>query len=144
MLALAVLVGGGTALRVIAAPVLFRVLDRPRAGDVFGSILSAWDLVATASALVLALASTLIYLNFEQPHSALLARYLAVALAIAATLYASVWAGPLARGLRRETQGFDDLPANAPERREFARYHERSRRAMTVAIAAGLLALYLS
>ena len=40
--------------------------------------------------------------------------------------------------------GFDDLPQGSPARVEFARLHERSRRAMSLAVIVGLLALFLS
>ena len=61
-----------------------------------------------------------------------------------ATLYSSGWANPVARTIRRETAGFDDLPQGSPARVEFARLHERSRRAMSLAVIVGLLALFLS
>jgi hypothetical protein len=62
----------------------------------------------------------------------------------AATLYASGWANPVARSIRAQTPGFDDLPASAPARVEFARMHARSRRATSVAFVLGLIALFLS
>jgi len=70
----------------------------------------------------------------------------AVALTVlgVATLYSSAWANPVARQIRGATAGFDDQPASSPARAEFARLHDRSRRAMSVSVLFGLLALFLS
>ncbi len=144
LLSLALLVGGGVALGLAAAPTLFAELDRPRAGTVFGAILSRWDGLALLAAVALAIASVLIFLNFETAEPRLDARYGAVAVAIAATLYASAWANPIARALRKQTPYFDELPPSAPARLEFSRYHERSRGATTLVVLAGLVALFLS
>lgn len=143
-LSLGALVGGGIALGGAAAPVLFKELDRPRAGTLFGAILERWDNVAILSVILLVLTSVLLFLNFETADARVAARYGAVALAILATLYAAAWANPIARGLRAQTPYFDELPASDPSRIAFARYHARSRRAMTLALLAGLIALYLS
>ena len=143
-LSLAVIVGGGLALGGAAAPTLFRELDRIRAGSVFGAILERWDSAAIPAAILLVLSSLLKFFNFETGEPRLALRYAAVGLVALATLYAAAWANPLARGLRAQTPHFDDLPANAAPRVEFARYHARSRRAMTIALLAGLVALYLS
>ncbi len=40
--------------------------------------------------------------------------------------------------------GFEELPQSSPARIEFARLHQGSRRAMSVAVGAGLVALFLS
>ena len=143
-LSLAVVVGGGIALGAAAAPTLFRELDRSRAGEVFGAILERWDSAAILAAILLVVTSLLKFFNFETGEPRLALRYAAVALVVVATLYAVAWSNPLARGLRAQTPHFDDLPANAAPRVEFARYHARSRRAMTIALFAGLVALYLS
>lgn len=144
LLSLALVVGGGFALGFATAPALFAELGRPRTGAVFGGILSRWDVVAVLAALALVVASALIFLNFETGEPKIYARYAAVAVTVLATLYASAWANPIARGLRRQTPYFDELPPEAEARREFTRYHARSRRAMTIAILAGLVALFLS
>lgn len=144
LVSLALLVGGGSALGFATAPALFAQLERSHAGIVFGGILSRWDVVAVLAALVLVTASALIFVSFETGEPRIYARYGAVALCVVATLYASAWANPIARALRRQTPYFDELPPDAEARREFARYHARSRRAMTVAILAGLVALFLS
>jgi hypothetical protein len=140
---LAVIVGGGLALGAAVAPVLFRTLDRAEAGTVFGAVLERWDAVAILAAIVLIATTALLSLAFETGEP-LLARWVAVAFVLIATLYSSAWANPIARGLRRSRADFDDLPPSANERREFARYHTRSTRAMSLAILAGLVALWLS
>jgi hypothetical protein len=50
----------------------------------------------------------------------------------------------VARGIRAQTPGWEDLREDAPTRREFAALHANSRRAMTVAILAGIVAMFLS
>jgi hypothetical protein len=60
-----------------------------------------------------------------------------------ATLYSSGWANPVARQIRAATVGFDEQPLSSPARAEFIRLHERSRRAMSVAVIFGLVALFL-
>lgn len=143
VLAGALLVGGGFALGGAAAPALFRTLERSEAGTAFGAILERWDGVAIAAAVVLLLTTVIRAVAFESGET-LAARWIAVLVALAGTLYASAWANPIARGLRKQTRDFDELPPSAPERREFARYHARSTRAMSLAMLAGLVALWLS
>ena len=140
---LALLVGGGFALGSAAAPALFRSLDRSEAGTTFGKVLERWDGVAIAAAVVLLGTTAVQSIAFETGEP-LLARWIAVALVLVATLYSSAWANPIARALRRSRPDFDELAADTAERREFARYHRRSARAMTLAILAGLVALWLS
>lgn len=146
--ALAILVGGSFVLGTAVAPALF-ALSRSRAdaGTVFGGVLARFDGWALLAVLLLAITSVLKATAFEvtgtlEPR--LVARW-AVLLALgAATLYASGWANPVARSIRAQTPGFDDLPASAPARLEFARMHARSRRATSVAFVLGLVALFLS
>ncbi len=138
---LAILVGGALVLGSAAAPALFKTLDRADAGKAFGAILERWDTLAILAALGLVVTTGLRAVAFED---ALPQRFAAVLAALLATLYASAWANPIARGLRAQTRGFDDLPHDAPERRDFARYHARARAAMSVVILAGLVALWLS
>lgn len=142
LLSLCVLVGGSFALGSAAAPALFRELERADAGRAFGAILERWDGVAIAAALVLVVSAVLRAAGFEAELVA--PRWIAIAVLLVATLYASGWANPIARQLRRQTRDFDELPQGAPERVEFARYHARSRRAMSLAVLAGLVALYFS
>ncbi|HYY53952.1 MAG TPA: DUF4149 domain-containing protein [Candidatus Dormibacteraeota bacterium] len=140
---LAVIVGGGLALGSAAAPTLFRTLDRSQAGTVFGAVLERWDGVAILASLVLVATTAILTIAFETGEP-ILPRWVAVGVVLLGTLYASAWANPIARGLRRSRPDFDDLPSSADERREFARYHSRSTRAMSVAILAGLVALWFS
>jgi hypothetical protein len=143
VLSAALVVGGGVALGGAAAPALFRTLERAEAATAFGSALERWDSVAVLSSIVLVITAFWRALAFEAGEF-LAARWVAIAIVLAATLYSSAWANPIARGLRRQTPDFDELPAAAPERREFARYHARSARAMSLAVLGGLVALYLS
>ena len=137
--------GGGLALGLAAAPALFRALpSRSAAGTAFGEILARWDGVAIAAACLVLITAFLRAVSFETPDLRHLVRWALLALMAAATLYASAWSGPVARQLRRQVPGFDDLPAGAAARREFAKLHAGARMAMSVAVAAGLAALFLS
>lgn len=128
-----------------AAPALFRTLpSRSQAGTAFGEILARWDPLAVLAVLVVWLTAFLRAANFESPDTEHWIRWALLAVMGAATLYASAWAGPIARQLRRELSAFDDLPEGAPARREFAKLHAGARRAMSLAIIAGIAALFLS
>jgi uncharacterized membrane protein len=146
--ALAILVGGSFLLGLAVAPALFAVSrSRSDAGTAFGGVLARYDGWALLAVLLLAVTSVLKVFAFEVTGSLeprLVARWLSLAALAAATLYASGWANPVARSIRAQTPGFDDLPASAPARVEFARMHRRSRRATSVAFVLGLVALFLS
>jgi hypothetical protein len=146
-LALAVLVGGTLVLGTVVAPALFRgARSRPEAGTLFGAALARFDGYALLALIVLVVTSAL-KAGFEvtgTPEPRLVARWIVLGLLALTTLYSSAWANPVARSIRGATAGFDDLPAGAPARVEFARLHERSRRAMSIAAVFGLLALFLS
>jgi uncharacterized membrane protein len=147
-LALAILIGGALALGTAVAPALFGAArSRSDAGTLFGSVLARFDGFAIFAVVVLAVTSVLMAFAFEMttgPEPRLVARWLALAVLAVATLYSSAWANPVARQIRTATAGFDEMPQASPARVEFARLHSRSRRAMNVAVVAGLLALFLS
>ncbi len=146
-LALVVLVGGGLVLGSAAAPAIFRtVRSRSEAGTIFGAVLARYDQLALTSAVGLVITSALKFAAFEDlsPGPRLYARWVALALLVAAVLYGGVWAGPVARAIRARTPDYDDLPDGHPARREFARLHRSASRAMRAAVLAGLVALFLS
>jgi hypothetical protein len=147
-LALAVLVGGSFVLGVAVAPALFRgARSRSDAGTAFGDVLARFDGYAIVSVVVVVITTVLKAVGFEvtgAPDVRLLARWSALAVLAGATLFSSGWANPVARTIRTQTAAFDDLSATTPARAEFARLHARSRRAMSVAVFAGLLAMFLS
>jgi uncharacterized membrane protein len=146
-LALAILVGGSLVLGTAVAPALFASSAfRADAGTMFGSILARFDGLAVFSVIVLAITSVLKAVGFEvtgAPDSRLVLRWIGLTVLAVATLYSSAWANPVARQIRAATAGFDELPQGSPARTEFARLHQRSRRAMSVAVVFGLLALFL-
>jgi uncharacterized membrane protein len=146
-LALAILVGGSLVLGTAVAPALFASSrSRADAGTLFGSVLARFDGLAIFSVIVLAVTSVLKALNFEvteTPDTRLVLRWLSLVLLGVATLYSSAWANPVARQIRAATAGFDEQPLSSPARSEFARLHQRSRRAMSVAVIFGLVALFL-
>ena len=146
-LGLAVIVGGGFALGALAAPAIFRALrSRGDAGTVFGAVLERYDGVAILALIVVGLTTILKAGAFDEDPRDLriVARWVALALMGAATLFASAWASPVARSIRKQTPGFDDLPEHDVRRREFRSLHARSRRAFTFAVLFGAVALYLS
>lgn len=137
--------GGGLALGFAAAPAVFRAIpSRSLAGTAFGEILARWDQIAVLAVLLVVLTAFLRAVNFETPDVRHWTRWTLLAVMAGATLYGSAWAGPVARQLRRQLPAFDDLPDAAPARREFARLHSAARRAMTLAVFAGLAALLVS
>ena len=128
-LALALLVGGG----------IVRMSVR---GDIPG-----WDGAAVLSVAVVVITSALKAGAFEvsgAPETRLVVRWVALAVASAAVIYASGWAAPVSRSLRTQTRDFDDLPASTPARRESASLDRSAARALRIGIVAGLVAMYLS
>jgi len=146
-LALAILVGGSLVLGTAVAPALFASSrSRADAGTLFGSVLARFDGLAIFSVIVLTITTVLKALGFEvtgTPDARLAIRWVALAVLALATLYSSAWANPVARQIRAATAAFDEQPQSSPVRIEFARLHQRSRRAMSVAVVFGLLALFL-
>ena len=147
-LALAILVGGAVVLGLAAAPAIFAsVSSRGEAGTIFGAILGRYDGLAILSVILIVVTSILKATAFEvtgAPETRLVIRWLALLVLCGATLYSSAWASPLARTIRAQTPGWDDLRDDAPLKREFQSLHRSSRRAMTVAILAGVVAMFLS
>jgi hypothetical protein len=128
--ALAVLVGGGI---VVLA--------------VFPTAIKGWDGFAVLCVALVVITSALKAGAFEVtgvPETRLVVRWVALAVTCAAVIYASGWAGPVARTLRTQTRDFDDLPASAPARRESASLERSVARALRIGIIAGLVAMYLS
>jgi uncharacterized membrane protein len=146
-LALTILVGGSLVLGAAVAPALFASSgSRADAGTLFGNILARFDGLAVFSVIALAITSVFKAIGFEvtgTPDIRLVLRWIALTVLAVATLYSSAWANPVARQIRGATAGFDELPQSSPPRAEFARLHRRSRRAMSVAVVCGLLALFL-
>jgi type VI protein secretion system component VasK len=123
--ALAVLVGGAI---VLAAPS------------------RRYDQLAGLALLVLVATTVLRFFAFEDlgVGPRLFARWVALAVVVVSTLYASAWAAPVARTFREQTRDFDDLPANSSVRLQVARLQRSATRAMRVVIISGLVALFLS
>jgi uncharacterized membrane protein len=146
-LALTILVGGSLVLGTAVAPALFgSSRSRTEAGTLFGSVLARFDGLAIFSVIVLTITTVLKALGFEvtgTPDTRLVVRWVALAVLALATLYSSGWANPVARQIRAATPGFDEQPQSSPVRVEFAKLHQRSRRAMSIAVVFGLLALFL-
>lgn len=125
LLALAVLIGGAI---VVGAPT------------------RRYDQLAGLALLVLVGTSVLKFFAYEDTGIGprLAVRWVALAVMAVAILYASAWAAPVARTFRDQTRDVDSLPANSPTRRELAQLERSARRALRVAVLAGLVALFLS
>jgi len=135
--ALAILVGGALVLGAAAAPAIFASVR---------SVLGRYDGLAILCVVLIVLTSILKAAAFEvtgAPETRLVLRWIALLVLCGATLYASAWASPVARTVRAQTPGWDDLREDAPLRREFQSLHRSARRAMTVAIVAGIIAMFL-
>jgi uncharacterized membrane protein len=147
-LALAILVGGAVVLGAATAPAIFAsVRSRGEAGAIFGAVLGRYDGLAILCVVLVVVTSVLKATAFEVtgvPETRLILRWLALLVLCGATVYSSAWTNPLARTVRAQTPGWDDLRDDAPMRREFQSLHRSSRRAMTVAILAGIVAMFLS
>lgn len=147
-LALAILVGGALVLGAAAAPAIFASLpSRGEAGAIFGAVLGRYDGLAILCVVLVVLTSILKASAFEvtgAPETRLVLRWIALLVLCGATLYSSAWASPVARSVRAQTPGWDDLREDAPLRREFQSLHRSARRAMTIAIVAGIIAMFLS
>ena len=144
---LAIIVGGGLALGAFTAPAIFRTLrSRSEAGTVFGAVLERFDGAAIAALLLIGLTTILrAGAADEDPRDLrILARWISLALMGLATLYASAWASPVARAIRRQTPDFDDLPESDVRHREFRALHRRSTRAFSLAVVFGIVALFFS
>jgi type VI protein secretion system component VasK len=105
-----------------------------------------YDQLAGLALLVLLVTSLLKLIAFEDTDIGprLVARWIALAVAAVATLYASAWASSVARSFRAQVPDFDDLPPNSPARREYAALGRSAARAMRVVVVSGLVALFFS
>jgi len=113
---------------------------------VLGGPARRYDQLAGLALFVLIIASVLKFFAFEDADVGprLIARWIALAIMAAATLYASAWAGSVARAFRAQVPDFDDLPASSAARREYAGLARSAARAMRVIALSGLVALFLS
>ena len=113
---------------------------------VLGGPSRRYDQLAGLALLVLIATSILKLIAFEDTDvgTRLVARWLALAVAAGATLYASAFAAPVARTFRAQIRDFDELPETSPARREYAQLGRSATRAMRVVAISGLVALFLS
>ena len=113
---------------------------------VAGGPMRRFDQLAGPALLTLIATSVLKAFAFDEADLGprVVARWTALALLAAATLYASAWASSVARTFRAQVREFDELPKNSPARREYAGLARSATRAMRVIVASGLVALFLS
>jgi type VI protein secretion system component VasK len=113
---------------------------------VLGGPARRYDQLAGLALLVLVITTVLKFFAFEDADVGprLIARWIALAIMVAATLYASTWAGSVARAFRAQVPDFDDLPESSAARREYAGLARSAARAMRIIALSGLVALFLS
>jgi type VI protein secretion system component VasK len=113
---------------------------------VLGGPARRYDQVAGLALFVLILTSVLKLFAFEDADVGprLIARWIALTVVAVSTLYASAWAGSVARTFRAQVRDFDDLPESSAARREYAALARSATRAMRVVVLSGLVALFLS
>lgn len=143
---LALLIGGGIVLGTSAAGIFASIRSRGEAANVFGAVLARFDGLGLLALLVVVATTVLKLFAFEEDLRdwRVLARLLALAVMSVFALYGIAYAGPVARSIRKETPGFDDLPEGDGRRLEFRRLHARSRRALTFVVLFGAIALFFS
>jgi len=113
---------------------------------VLGGPARRYDQLAGLALFVLIVTSVLKLFAFEDADLGprLVARWIALAIMASATLYASAWAGSVARAFRAQVPDFDDLPPGSAARREYAGLARSAARAMRIVVITGLVALFLS
>lgn len=113
---------------------------------VLGGPARRYDQLAGLALVVLIITTVLKLFAFEDADVGprLVARWIALAIMAVATLYASAWAGSVARAFRAQVPEFDDLPESSAARREYAALARSATRAMRVVALSGLVALFLS
>ena len=113
---------------------------------VLGGPSRRYDQLAGLALVLLFVTSVLKLFAFEDADIGprLVARWIALAVLAAATLYASAWASSVARAFRAQTRDFDDLPANSRARIEYDQLARSAAGAMRVVVGSGLVALFLS
>jgi type VI protein secretion system component VasK len=113
---------------------------------VLGGPARRYDQLAGFALFALIVTSVLKFFAFEDADVGprLVARWIALAIVTISTLYASAWAGSVARTFRAQVPDFDDLPESSAARREYAGLARSATRAMRVVVISGLVALFLS
>lgn len=113
---------------------------------VLGGPARRYDQLAGPALVVLIITTVLKLIAFEDADVGprLVARWIALAIMAVATLYASAWAGSVARAFRAQVPDFDDLPESSAAHREYAGLARSAARAMRVVALSGLVAVFLS
>ena len=149
LVSLAFWVGGLAALGVVAAPVLFDVLQahdpetgRTLAGMAFGAVLESFDRMALIPGAIVALTLAWRGSRPVRPRG-LVWRAAALAVMLALTVVTGAVIGPRIDALRIGTPTpIADLPDGNPVKAEFGRLHGLSGGLMIVVIAGGLALMW--
>ena len=140
LLALALWVGEVVCFSFVVAPAVFGVLGAARAGDVVGAIFPRYYALGTAAGAV-ALACALVLARRATAAGWWTGTVVALALGLAATLWAGRVVYPRAQRLRVALQARGEAPAADPA---FRRAHRTAVALNGVALLAGLVGLGLS
>jgi len=140
LLALALWVGEIACFSFVVAPAVFGVLGAARAGDVVGAIFPRYYALGTAAGAV-ALACALVLARRATAAGWWTGTVVALALGLAATLWAGRVVHPRAQRLRVALQARGEAPAADPA---FRRAHRTAVALNGVALLAGLVGLGLS
>jgi len=130
--ALALWIGGAIALGALTAPELFRRLQRPDAGAIFGTILRRFSRIRLGAVIVALIAAGVKHVEWERHTSShwIAARWVLLALLSAVVLYEIGYLEPVMGRLRGSA--------------EFMRLHRRSEGLMKVSLLAALGAVFLA
>lgn len=142
-ISLAVTIGGILVLGAIVAPALFRKLDRPVAGEVFGAILGRFARVRMIALAATLIAAAIKFGVWEQAMSAprygswIILRWLALALMATMLLYETARLHP---EMERRRSGL----ADGAEDPRFRQLHRRAEALVRVTLIASVVALILA
>jgi uncharacterized membrane protein len=142
-LGLALWIGGTIVLGALTAPALFRALPRPDAGAIFGAILRRFARLRVAALFVSLAAAAVKYVAWERNSSLWTGiRWAALAFMAASVVYEIAF---LERSIEaRRVHLTPDMAENDPRRSAFNVLHRRAERLMKAALAAAVVALFLS
>jgi len=140
LLALGLWIGEIAAFSFLVAPLVFRVLGAPAAGDVVGAIFPRYYVVGAITAAT-ACGLGLVLANASSRPRWWLGAVAAAAVGLAAMLWAGTVVQPRARSLRAAMQA---AGPESPAAAEFRRLHGRAVTLNAAALLAGLVGLGLS
>jgi uncharacterized membrane protein len=143
VLSLALWIGGMAFFTFIAAPSIFKVLPRDRAGEVVADIFPKyyWQGIICG---VIALATSLLLGGRAGWNRLLIVRTLLLAVMIAAVLYSVVVLQPKIQAVKAQVASFEQLAPTDPLRVEFGRLHGRSFGVNAAVFLLGVVVIFIT